>query len=44
MPAVHSLADAGFAAAEGEEEKFVVHDDNLVMNEGRTVADGSGAA
>ncbi|MFH8517032.1 hypothetical protein ACH4CE_18395 [Streptomyces gelaticus] len=39
-----SLADAGFAAAEVEEEKFVVHDDNLVMDEGRTVADGSGAA
>ncbi|MFE7045994.1 hypothetical protein ACFU9X_43405 [Streptomyces atratus] len=39
-----SLADAGFAAAEVEEEKFVVRDDNLVMDEGRTVADGSGVA
>ncbi|MFJ9681857.1 hypothetical protein ACIRP2_27950 [Streptomyces sp. NPDC101194] len=38
-----SLADAGLAAAEVEEE-FVVHDDNLLMDEGWMVADGSGAA
>ncbi|MFJ7201876.1 MULTISPECIES: hypothetical protein [unclassified Streptomyces] len=38
------LADAGFAAAEVEAEEFVVHDDDLVMDEGRAVADGSGAA
>ncbi|WP_335936108.1 hypothetical protein [Streptomyces sp. PTD5-9] len=38
-----SLADAGFAAVEVEEE-FVVHDDNLAMDTGWIVADGSGAA
>ncbi|MFF9506575.1 hypothetical protein ACF1BU_04085 [Streptomyces sp. NPDC014724] len=38
-----SLADAGFSAVEVEEE-FVVHDDNLLMDEGWMVADGSGAA
>ncbi|MFF9403416.1 hypothetical protein [Streptomyces sp. NPDC014744] len=37
-----SLADAGFVAAEVEEE-FVVHDDNLVMDAGWIVADGSDA-
>ncbi|MEU3221236.1 hypothetical protein [Streptomyces sp. NPDC006971] len=38
-----SLADVGFVAAEVEEE-FVVHDDNLVMDAGWIVADGSDAA
>ncbi|SCF91019.1 hypothetical protein [Streptomyces sp. Ncost-T10-10d] len=37
-----SLANAGFAVAEVEEE-FVVHDDNLVMDAGWIVVDGSGA-
>ncbi|MFE3902044.1 hypothetical protein ACFXPY_17335 [Streptomyces sp. NPDC059153] len=38
-----SPAYVGFVTAEAEEER-VVHDDNLVMNAGWTVADGIGAA